>query len=142
LPNVRWLLSLITAVHRWFYVATGGRLGAGSRGHRFLLLTHLGRRSGRHYTVPLLYVEEGGRWIVVASNAGDERHPAWWLNLRERPEAEIQVGPARFAVKAHTADGEERARLWPIVVAAWPDYDRYRQRTQREIPVVLLERCG
>lgn len=139
MPNIRWLIGLITVVHRLLYRASGGRLGQRGPGTRFLLLTTTGRRTGRRRTVPLLYVRDGERWAVVASNAGDPRDPAWWLNLQARPRAEIRVGADRRSVRARRATGEEADRLWPALVASYRHYADYRRRTTREIPVVLLE---
>ena len=139
MPNVRWLLALITAVHRFLYRASGGRVGARAGRLTFLLLEHTGRRSGRHYLAPLLYVEDGERLVVVGSNAGDDRDPAWWQNLKARPEASVQVGTRRLAVRARAAVGEERARIWRRLLEGWPQYARYQERTAREIPIVLLE---
>jgi deazaflavin-dependent oxidoreductase (nitroreductase family) len=141
-PNIRWLLALITRSHRALYLATNGRLGDRFGRLRFLLLTHTGRRSGRSYTAPLLYLRHEGHFVVVASNAGDDRHPAWWLNLLAQPEAQIQVGRERLVVKTRTAVPEESPRLWALLTAAYAPYDRYRSRTSREIPIVLLERAG
>ena len=140
MPNVRWLLALITTVHRFLYRATGGRVGAKLAGQRMLLLEHVGRKTGRPRVTPLLYIEDGERLLLVASNAGDDRHPAWWLNLRERPEAVVQLGGSRVPVRARSAEGPERERLWPMLEACYPPYAEYRARTRREIPVVILER--
>jgi deazaflavin-dependent oxidoreductase (nitroreductase family) len=142
MPNIRWLLALVTAVHRFLYRATGGAIGASLLGSKMLLLSHVGRRTGQERVTPLLYVEDGDRWVVVASNAGDDRHPAWWLNLRSRPEAWIQVRRERHRVKARAADAAERERLWPILEACYRSYGDYRERTQREIPIVILEPAG
>ena len=142
MPNIRWLLALITTVHTWLYDVSGGRIGHRARQFRFLMLEHVGRKSGRHYRVPLLYLADGERWVLVASNAGDRRHPAWWLNLRARPEAAIQVGTERATVKAREAAGEERARLWTRLVSDYRWYDDYQRRAGRQIPVVILERSG
>jgi deazaflavin-dependent oxidoreductase (nitroreductase family) len=139
MPNVRWLLALVTAVHRLLYRVTRGRVGGRLQGNQMLLLRTVGRKSGRPREVPLLAVPDEKRWIVVASNAGDDRPPGWWLNLASRPEAEIQLGADRLAVRARTAAGEERRRLWAKVVAAHPGYSDYEKRTTREIPVVILE---
>jgi deazaflavin-dependent oxidoreductase (nitroreductase family) len=139
MPNIRWLLALITAVHRFVYRASGGRLGARLGGNDMLLLTCVGRRSGEPRTLPLLTVRDGERFVVVASNAGDDRHPAWWLNLQAKPEASVQFGTEHHAVRARRASPEEEKRLWPVVEQAYPDYANYRKRTTREIPLVLLE---
>jgi deazaflavin-dependent oxidoreductase (nitroreductase family) len=138
-PNARWLLALITRLHVAAYRASGGRVGAGALGLRFLLLEHTGRRTGRRRTAPLLYLQDAGRFVVVASNAGDARAPAWWRNLEARPVAWVQVGRRRVEVRARPATQDEEARLWPGLLRAWPSYRRYRERAGRHIPVVLLE---
>lgn len=139
MPNIRWLLALVTTVHRFLYKASGGRIGARAGGVDVLLLKSTGRRTGRERETPLLYVREGDRYVVVASNAGDDRHPGWWLNLRERPETEIQVGQDRRAVRARRADEQEEAKLWTLLDQAYPAYADYRRRTARSIPVVVLD---
>jgi F420H(2)-dependent quinone reductase len=139
-PNIRWLLALITRIHRFLYVRTRGAIGARLPGKRFLLLTSVGRRTARQRVMPLLYVTDGDRFVVVGSNAGDDRPPAWWLNLQAQPRALVQVGSEHHEVRAHQAEGEELARLWPLLEASYRHYAGYRLRTQREIPVVVLER--
>jgi deazaflavin-dependent oxidoreductase (nitroreductase family) len=138
-PNIRWLLSLITAVHRAVYRATGGRLGSSLVGAKMLLLTTRGRRSGREREVPLLTLEHALGWIVVGSNAGDDRDPAWWLNLQSDPEARIQVGSEQHAVRGRLATREEAAEIWPLLLEAHANYASYRTRTDRDIPIVVLE---
>lgn len=139
LPNIPWLISLITRFHRFVYQRSDGRLGSRILRMRFLLLFHVGRRSGHERVTPLLCVVGNGRWIVVASNAGADRHPAWWLNLQDRPEAIVQFGRARRAVKARAASDAEYEAMWEMLRASYPYYDRYRERTTRTIPVVILE---
>ena len=140
MPNIRWLLALITRVHRFVYRATGGRVGGNLAGTQTLLLTTVGRRTGRERVTPLLFVRDGDDFVVVASNAGDARDPAWWWNLRERPDAKIQVGTARHRVRARRADAEEAQRLWPLLEDSYRYYEDYRRRAGREIPIVILER--
>jgi deazaflavin-dependent oxidoreductase (nitroreductase family) len=136
---VRRLLSAFAKVHVALYRASGGRLGGRLRkGAPVLLLTTTGRKTGRRRTTPLLYVEEGDRYMVVASAGGAPSHPAWYLNLRSNPAATIQVGGRKLAVTAETAGREERARLWPRLTQMWPHYDDYQAKTRREIPVVIL----
>jgi len=142
LPNVRWLLALVTAVHRAIYRLTGGRLGGRLSGRPMLLLETVGRRSGLRRVLPLLYVDDARGYVVVGSNAGDDRDPAWWLNLRARPEAVVQVGRERHAVRARRATPAEEATLWPRLVAAYAPYAQYREGTRREIPIVVLERIA
>ncbi len=141
MPNIRWLLALVTRVHRAIYLMSGGRVGGRLAGIRVLLLTSRGRRSGLPRAIPLLYLEAEKGFVVVASNAGDDRDPAWWKNLLACPEAAVQVGRERHAVRARRATPAERAELWPKLVAAYRPYARYRERTRREIPVVILERA-
>jgi len=133
------LLALITRVHRSLYNATGGVVGWKILWMRILLLRHVGRKTGLERVIPLLYVEDGGRWIVAASNNGDQRHPAWWLNLEAHPEAEIQVGGESHTVRARLASPEESDQLWNKLVASYRYYTRYREGTARDIPLVILE---
>lgn len=104
-----------------------------------LLLTTTGRRSGRPRTLPLIYTEADGGYVVIASKGGAPEHPAWYRNLQARPEAEVQVADRRFHARARDARGEERARLWRRMAEIYPPYDEYQARTDREIPVVVLE---
>lgn len=139
MPNIRWLIAWITAMHRFVYRRSGGRLGGRLPGQRFLLLTTIGRRSGQPRATPLLYLPDDERFVVVGSNGGDDRPPAWWLNLRAKPEASVQVGRTHHRVLARRAHGAELEGLWPRLDAAYRYYASYRRRTARDIPVVLLE---
>jgi F420H(2)-dependent quinone reductase len=142
MPNIRWLLALITSIHRFLYQASGGFVGHRAPGYQFLLLANKGRRTGREYLTPLLYVPDGDRYVVVGSNAGDARDPAWWENLKASPEAWVQVGRQRIPVRGRAADATEFEALWPRVVTAYGSFDRYRGRAGRPIPLVLLEPPG
>ena len=123
------------------YRETGGEVGhRWKRGSKVLLLTTKGRKTGEPRTSPLIYEEDGDRYVVVASKGGAQTHPRWYLNLREDPNVVLQVLDAVFPARARTAEGEERERLWQLVTKQWPDYDRYQTKTDREIPVVVLER--
>ena len=139
MPNIRWLLAFITWLHRAVYLLSGGRVGNRLGRRSMLLLTTVGRKSGLERTAPLLYVADGERFVVVASNAGDERPPAWWLNLESRPEATVRVGAQTHAVRARRASPEEAGLLWPQLEASYTSYAAYRTRTSRDIAVVLLE---
>jgi len=141
-PNIRWLIALITALHRFVYRASGGWIGGRLPGQRFLLLVTRGRRTGQLRTMPLLYVPDGERFVVVGSNGGDDRPPAWWLNLQAQPAAEVQVDRARHRVTARQARGAELEALWRRLEASYRYYADYRLRTAREIPVVVLERAN
>ena len=125
-------------LHAWLYRTTGGRIGHRAGSLRNLLLTTTGRKSGAPRTVPLTYMAEGERFVLVASNGGANRHPAWWLNLERNPRATVQVGARTIDVVAHRADGAERARLWPRLKEMNPFYAAYERITPREIPVVVL----
>jgi F420H(2)-dependent quinone reductase len=129
----------LTDSHVWLYRLTGGRVGGRVRGVDIVLLDHVGRKSGKRRTTPLLYIEDGDNLVIVASKGGSAKHPAWWINLRANPETTVQVGGGRRPVRAREAEGEERERLWARVVEVWPDYESYQRRTDRRIPVVVLE---
>ncbi len=127
-----------TKLHSFVYRATNGRVGGRIAGGPVLLLTTIGRKSGREHTVPLLYLKDGENMVVVASNGGTASHPAWWLNLKANPEATVEVGGRKAPVWAEEAGSEEKERLWPELVKMYGGYEDYRRRTDREIPVVFL----
>ena len=124
------------------YVETDGKKGHRWAGVHTLLLTTRGRRSCVLRRTALIYGEDGDRYLVVASTGGGSRHPAWYLNLVEHPEVDVQVGAERFRATARTATPEEKPRLWKLMASIWPDYDRYQEKTDRVIPVVILERAS
>jgi deazaflavin-dependent oxidoreductase (nitroreductase family) len=142
MPNNRWLLRIITVVHRFLLRVSGGRIGARMAGMDMLLLENVGRKSGTRRETPLLFAENEGRFLVVASNLGDDRNPAWWLNLQARPEAAVRVRGKRIPVKARAASTEEEALLWPLLDASWSQYPEYRARAKRAIPIVILDPTG
>ena len=107
-----------------------------------LLLTTTGRRSGQAVVMPLIYGEAAGSYVVVASKGGAPPHSGWYLNLVAQPQVEVQVLATRFRAKARTATGEERTRLWQKMAALYPPYNAYQAKTDREIPVVVLERVS
>ena len=125
------------------YRETGGEVGhIWKEGSTILLLTTTGRKSGEPRTTPLIYAEDGDRYVIVASQGGAPDHPGWYKNLSQDPEVELQVLDEVFPARAGTAEGEERERLWAKVNEVWPHYDEYAERTEREIPVVVLERTS
>jgi deazaflavin-dependent oxidoreductase (nitroreductase family) len=127
--------------HVHSYRETDGEYGHDWReGTSTLLLTTTGHRSGEPRTTPLIYGRRGGDRLVVASPGGSEESPAWYVNLQERPEAEVQVLADRFRVHARDATPEERPAVWREMTSHWPYYDDYQRRTSRTIPVVVLER--
>lgn len=134
------VFSLMTEAHVRVYRFTNGRIG-----HRFpggapiLLLDQIGAKTGIKRTTPLVYVEDGPNVVIVASKGGHPRNPAWYHNLRANADTTVQIGAERRAVHARVATTEERERLWPKAVATYGGYRGYQQRTDREIPLVILE---
>ena len=122
------------------YVETDGREGHEWNGVPTLILTTTGRKSGRKISTPLIYGRHGDGFLVVASKGGADQPPAWYLNLQANPEVEVQVKGDKFRAHARTATPEEKPELWPIMTKEWPPYDEYQTKTDRDIPVVVLER--
>jgi proline iminopeptidase len=123
------------------YQETDGEVGhVWKEGSTILLLTTTGRKTGEHHTTPLIYGLEGDDPVIVASKGGAPDHPGWYRNLVKTPEVEVQVLGERFPARARVAEGEERERLWRMMNGIWRYYDDYQARTDREIPVVVLER--
>jgi deazaflavin-dependent oxidoreductase (nitroreductase family) len=130
------------------YLASGG-----SEGHMYkidvpgrgeitapsLLLTTTGRKSGEKFIFPLFYGTEGGSYIIVASKGGAPEHPGWYRNILVNPDVEVQAGTTKVKARARTASGEERSRLWKKALEFWPPYADYALKTEREIPVVVLD---
>lgn len=129
---------LFGAEHVRRYRETDGEEGHDWQGTTTLILTTTGRRSGEQRSTPLIYQQAGDAYAIVASNGG-AAPPAWFLNLLENPEVDVQVKGDRFSAKARVATAEEKPELWKTMVAAWPQYDEYQAKADREIPVVLLE---
>ena len=122
------------------YRATDGETGHDWKGARVLLLTTTGRKSGEPRTTPLIYRERDGNYMIVASKGGTDAPPVWYLNLKENPTVEIQVKGDVMTARARDATPEEKPELWKLMTEEWPDYDDYQRKTEREIPVVVLER--
>jgi len=133
--------DLFGQTHVRAYRETGGEQGYHWRGTTVLLLTTKGRVSGQERTTPLIFRADGDRWVVVASKGGAPEHPDWYKNMARDPHAMVQVKDERIAVRAYDAEGEERSRLWSLMTEVWPAYDEYQRRTDRQIPVVVLERA-
>ena len=132
-------LSLLWRFHRWIFRVSDGRLGASLFGNQVLRLVTKGRRSQEPREVMLHSFPAPSGHVVVASNAGDDRQPAWYLNLQADPVAELQIGTERRRVKAREAQGEERMRLWSEIIKQDQSYIEYQARTDRQIPLVILE---
>lgn len=135
-PAMRPVTRLFSDLHVALYRFTGG--AAQNPRYPTMLLTVTGRKSGRPRTVPLIYLEDGERLVIAAAYAGSDANPAWWLNLRENPEAVARLRDRTVAVRADLADPAERPELWRRLVAMYPYFTEYQQRTEREIPVVVL----
>ena len=138
------MLRRLMAGHTFLYRSTGGRLGHRFPGFPpFLLLDHVGAKSGAKRTAPLLYMKDGDDLVIVASKGGFPKHPAWYHNLMANPDTTVQIGSEHRPVHARVATPEERERLWPMAVKTYHSYEDYQLRSGgREIPVVILEPRG
>ncbi len=133
------LMRAFSQLNVWVYRLSGGRwLGRFPSGAPVCLLTTAGRKSSRRRSVPLLYLRDGNDLVVVASQGGAPQHPGWYFNLQADPKAEVEIGRSRFTVVARPVAEDERAALWPRLVAIYPPYDDYQRRTTRRIPLVRL----
>jgi deazaflavin-dependent oxidoreductase (nitroreductase family) len=134
------ILGRLMKGHTAAYRATRGIVG-----HRvpglppMLLLDHVGAKSGQRRTTPLVYTRDGNQLLLVASKGGHPKNPAWFYNLRANPDTTVQVGSERRSVHARVARSEERGRLWDKAVRTYAGFDDYRRRTEREIPLIVLE---
>jgi deazaflavin-dependent oxidoreductase (nitroreductase family) len=140
LRRIKPFMKLMSVANTWVFRASGGRLGAKfTRGAPVGLLTTTGRKSGAQRTTPLIYLADGERIVLVASQGGMPRNPLWYDNLAAQPEVTFRTPKGERRYRAHTAAAAEKAALWPRLVAVYRDYDDYQKRTDREIPVVVLE---
>jgi deazaflavin-dependent oxidoreductase (nitroreductase family) len=128
-----------TQAHAWLMKLTRGRIGGSVLGTEFLILRTTGRRSGRVRDAPLLFIQQGDEFVVVASNAASQRRPAWWFNLQDHPDAEVVLRGRTHTVRARAASEQERDELWPRLVALYSGYAHYESIATRELPVVILE---
>jgi deazaflavin-dependent oxidoreductase (nitroreductase family) len=135
-------LSLVGDEHVRRYKETDGEVGYLWNGAPALVLTTTGRTSGEPRDSALIFGADGDACVVVASMGGAPMHPQWYRNLVANPEVQVQVKGDRFTARARTAEGEERDRLWQLMTSIWPNYDQYQERTDRVIPVVVLERTS
>jgi deazaflavin-dependent oxidoreductase (nitroreductase family) len=134
------ILRRLMQGHTALYRLSGGRIGHRVPGAPpMLLLDHVGAKSGAKRTSPLVYVRDGEDLVLVASKGGYPKNPAWFHNLKAHPDTEVQVGSERRRVHAHVADAEEHKRLWPKALQVYRGYADYQKRTEREIPLVILE---
>ncbi|OLB47579.1 MAG: hypothetical protein AUG17_06385 [Crenarchaeota archaeon 13_1_20CM_2_53_14] len=130
--------KVFAQTHVALYRMSRGRLGGRFRKSPVLLLTTIGRKSRKKRTTPVLYIEDGENMVLVASNAGKDRDPFWWMNLKDDPSAIVQLRGRTVEVRAAQATPEEKSRYWPSLVKMYPTYDDYQKKTEREIPVVIL----
>jgi deazaflavin-dependent oxidoreductase (nitroreductase family) len=145
-PITTKIIKGMSTAHTWLYKTSGGRLGRKWRvgsalrhGVPICLVTTIGRKSGEPRTVPLLHLPDGNRMILVASQGGLPTNPQWYGNIVANPKVEIRVGRTTRTMIAHTANPEQRAALWPKLVAAYSDFANYDAWTEREIPVIVCE---
>jgi len=134
-------VTLFGQEHVERYVETDGEVGHDWEGTTVLILTTTGRKSGEQRSTPLIYQRHGDDYMVVASKGGADEPPAWFLNLDDDPQVTLQVKDDRFRARARAATADEKPAMWQTMTAAWPAYDDYQQQTDREIPVVVLERA-
>jgi len=134
----RTALRVFGGIHSSVYRATDGRVAGRLVGSPVLLLVTTGRKSGKERTAPLLYLEDGGNLVVVASVGGAPSHPAWYWNLKANPEARVRLRERTLRVRAEEVGGEEKRRLWARLVEMYPPYQDYQERTERVIPVLVL----
>src|SRR3954447_2580533 len=135
-------MTLYGKEHIERYEATDGEEGYEWRNGTTILLLHTrGRKSGKDVTSPLIFREYDGDYLIVASKGGAPEAPDWFLNLQQNPEVTVQIKGDKFTAKARTATAEEKPAMWKHMTEVWPDYDEYQKKTDREIPVVVLERA-
>ncbi|TMI40474.1 nitroreductase family deazaflavin-dependent oxidoreductase [Candidatus Bathyarchaeota archaeon] len=132
------LQQAMSSTHVFFYKLSGGRIGGRIHKADVLLLTTTGRKTGKKRTTPLLYVRDGNRLVIIASNGGRPIDPSWWMNLKRNPIAMVQVKSLKETIYAQRAIGSEKERLWRLMTNVYPAYDNYLKKTDRDIPVVVL----
>ena len=131
-------MKMFMALHVFIYRLSGGRLGGSMNGFKVLILSTVGRKSGQVHNNPVAYFEQGNDYLVVASNGGQDKSPAWYYNLKANPTFNIQVQDRVLPVRAEIVNSEKRPALWKMVVDTAPAFGKYEQSTTREIPLVLL----
>ena len=134
------LVKIYWRIHQRLYLWSSGRIGHTVRGLPILILNTKGKKTGIPRINALMHMPHGRDFVVIASNLGINKNPAWWINLKADPITTIQVGRQHYTVRAREAEGEEREKLWKMMAEKSTDYERYRKGTSRHIPVVVLER--
>lgn len=135
-------ISLLGEEHIRRYKETDGEVGYLWNGATALLMTSVGRKSGEERQIAIIFKQVGDRIVLIASKGGAPAHPAWYLNIQDNPNVKVQIKGERFDAVARTAEGAEREELWAEAAEQWPNYNIYQTRTDRVIPVVVLERKG
>jgi deazaflavin-dependent oxidoreductase (nitroreductase family) len=138
----KWLFQQIMRLQIYLYRRSGGKTMGHMRGMPLLLLTTVGRKSGKQRVTPVMYIRDGDDYVITASNAGADKHPAWYLNLKANPQTTIEVGSMTKSVSARQASQEEKARLWAQLVEQAPFFEDYKKKTTRDIPMVILHTTG
>lgn len=138
-PPPRWLLRTFTAINVFLYQISGGRIGNKLAGMDICLITMKGAKSGKQRKIPLMYIPYKQGLILVASQGGAPKHPTWYYNLTMNPTITAEVHGLKMRLNARQAGEDELLEVWPICVAHYPDYDLYRKRTTRQIPVFICE---
>jgi len=133
-------LTLLNEEHVRVYRETNGERGYIWNGAPILLFTTKGRKTGLPRTIAIIYTQVGDKYVIIASKGGSPTHPIWYLNVEDDPNVEVQIRGDTFKAKARTAESPEREQLWAEAVKTWPNYDIYQSRTERRIPVVVIER--
>jgi F420H(2)-dependent quinone reductase len=132
-------LNRLSDLNLWLYRRSGGRIGGRMGRAPVLLLHHVGRKSGKKRVSPVLFLADGARLVIVGSKGGADKHPAWFLNLMEHPATTVEIGRRRVSVQARMATEAERAEYWPRLLEIYPSYGIYQERTDRLLPVVVLD---
>jgi len=135
---MNFIIKLFMGLHVALYRLTGGRMGGSMGGMRVLILTTVGRKTGKTHVNPVAYFERDGGYLIVASNGGKDSHPGWYFNLKANPDITVQVMDKQLPVHAEIVSGEKRAEFWKYVVQSAPNFGDYEKNTKREIPLVFL----
>jgi F420H(2)-dependent quinone reductase len=136
---VKWLFRRFMALQVYVYRRSGGKRMGRVRGMPVLILTTVGRKTGKKRVNPVVYMRDGTNYVVVAANNGADEHPAWFLNLKGNPRITIEVDDKALPVIAHQATADDQARLWPQLVEKGPFFEGYKKKAKRDIPIVILE---
>ena len=135
----KWIFRKFMRFQIFMYRRSAGKSFAHVRGMPVLLLTTVGRKTGKQRVTPVMYIRDGDNYVITASNGGEDKHPGWFVNLRANPQATIEVGNMTRGVMAHQASPEKKKTLWAQLVEQAPFFDGYRKKTTRDIPMVILQ---